>query len=59
MILKVEDALKPLAELLPVRSGGDPDCEAHRDLWVITCLTAVRFPVACCDMEIIYRFIPR
>jgi hypothetical protein len=33
MILKVEDALKPF-------SRTDPDCEAHRDLWVI-------FPAAC------------
>ncbi len=33
MILKVEDALKPF-------SRTDPDCEAYRDLRVITCLTA-------------------
>lgn len=44
MFLKVADALKPF-------SRTDPDCEAHRDLWVI-------FPVACCDMKIIYPFIP-
>ncbi len=45
MILKGEDALKPF-------SRTDPDCEAYRDLWVI-------FPAACCDMKIIFRFIPR
>ena len=54
MILKVEDALKTFSRT-PARlchSGGDPDCEAHRDLRVI-------FPTAsCCDIRIIYQFIP-
>jgi len=51
MILKVEDALKPFSRTparlchsrpngLPGRTGGDPDCETYRVLWVI-------FPTAC------------